>query len=150
MWRLHSLIAATGDFERLVRRLAEPKARLVRSVLETSELPELPAKKPLSRVPSRQLSRQRSEGNVQRAQSHDCSNTTEQRAPPGARLRSAPLAAERERERERESGPGGLTREVETPSPSNSPHDPMRLRGGLVGSHGRWKRPCVQTAHMAI
>jgi hypothetical protein len=22
--------------------------------------------------------------------------------------------------------------------------------GGLVGSHGRWKRPCLQTAHMTI
>jgi hypothetical protein len=135
MWRLHSLIAATGDFERLVRRLAEPKARLVRSVLETSELPELPAKKPLSRVPSRQLSRQRSEGNVQRAQSHDCSNTTEQRAPPGARLRSAPLAAERERQRERQ-------RERE--------RDRERDRVDLVGSHGRWKRPRLQTAHMTL
>jgi hypothetical protein len=53
-------------------------------------------------------------------------------------------------QRERESGPGGLTREVETPLPSNSPHDHMILRGDLVGSHGRWKRPCLQTAHMTI
>jgi hypothetical protein len=44
----------------------------------------------------------------------------------------------------------GLTREVETPLPSNSPHDHMLLREDLVGSHGRWKRPCLQTAHMTI
>jgi hypothetical protein len=31
------------------------------------------------------------------------------------------------------SGPGGLTREVETPLPSNSPHDPMILRVDLGG-----------------
>jgi hypothetical protein len=49
-----------------------------------------------------------------------------------------------------ESGPGGLTREVETPSPSNSPHDHIILRVDLVGSHGRWKRPCLQTAHMTV
>jgi hypothetical protein len=49
-----------------------------------------------------------------------------------------------------ESGAGGLTREVETPLPSNSPHDPMMLRVDLVGSHGRWKRPCLQTAHMTL
>jgi hypothetical protein len=57
---------------------------------------------------------------------------------------------EREREREREGereSTGGLTREVETPLPSNSPHDHMLLRErALVGSHGRWKRPCLQTA----
>jgi hypothetical protein len=47
-------------------------------------------------------------------------------------------------------GPGGFTRELETPSPSNSPRDPMILRGDLVGSHGRWKRPRLQTAHMTI
>jgi hypothetical protein len=35
----------------------------------------------------------------------------------------------------RESGPGGLTREVETPLPSNSPHDHMILRVDLVDSH---------------
>ena len=29
--------------------------------------------------------------------------------------------------------------------PSNSPHDHMILRGDLVDSHGRWKRPCLQT-----
>jgi hypothetical protein len=46
--------------------------------------------------------------------------------------------------------PGGLTREVETPLPSNSPHDPMVLRVDLVGSHGRWKRPCLETAHMTL
>jgi hypothetical protein len=34
--------------------------------------------------------------------------------------------------------------------PSNSPHDHMMLRVELVGSHGRWKRPCLQTAHMTI
>jgi hypothetical protein len=48
----------------------------------------------------------------------------------------------RERERERERGerePGGLTREVETPSLSNSPHDHMILR---EDSHGRWKKGC--------
>ena len=44
-----------------------------------------------------------------------------------------PLVAEcaprqRGRERGRESGPGGLTREVERPLPSNSPHDHMILR----------------------
>jgi hypothetical protein len=49
-----------------------------------------------------------------------------------------------------ESGPGGLTREVETPFPSNSPHGHMIWRVDLVGSHGRWKRPFLQTAHMAI
>jgi hypothetical protein len=48
------------------------------------------------------------------------------------------------------SGPGGLTREVETPLPSNSPHDHMILRVDRVGSHGRWKRPCLLTAHMTI
>jgi hypothetical protein len=32
-----------------------------------------------------------------------------------------------------ESGPGGLTREVETPLPSNSPHDHMILRGAHTG-----------------
>ena len=57
---------------------------------------------------------------------------------------------ERERERKRERGPGGLTREVETPLPSTSPHDPMILREDLVDSHGRWKRPRLQTAHMTI
>ena len=49
-----------------------------------------------------------------------------------------------------ESGPGGRTREVERPLPSNSPHDHMILREDLVDSHGRWKRPCLQTAHMTI
>jgi hypothetical protein len=34
--------------------------------------------------------------------------------------------------------------------PSNSPHDHMILRVHLVGSHGRWKRPCLQTAHITI
>jgi hypothetical protein len=34
---------------------------------------------------------------------------------------------------------------VETPLPSNSPHGHMILRVDLVGSHGRWKRPCLQT-----
>jgi hypothetical protein len=42
-----------------------------------------------------------------------------------------------------ESGPGGRTREVETPLASNSPHGHMRLRVDLVGSHGRWKRMTV-------
>jgi hypothetical protein len=46
--------------------------------------------------------------------------------------------------------PGGLTWEVERSLPSNSPHDHMILRVELVGSHGRWKRPCLQTAHMTI
>jgi hypothetical protein len=46
---------------------------------------------------------------------------------------------------EGDSGPGGLTREVETPLPSNSPHDHMILRVDLVDSHGRWKDPCLQT-----
>jgi hypothetical protein len=55
---------------------------------------------------------------------------------------------EREREREREYLVAHVTREVETPLPSNSPHDHMILRVDLVGSHGRWKRPCLQTAHM--
>jgi hypothetical protein len=58
--------------------------------------------------------------------------------------------SESERERERGRGPGGLSREVETPLPSNSPHYPMILREDLVGSHGRWKRPCLQTAHMTL
>jgi hypothetical protein len=39
--------------------------------------------------------------------------------------------------RHRESGAGGLTREVDTPLPSNNPHDHMILRVELVGSHGR-------------
>jgi hypothetical protein len=39
-----------------------------------------------------------------------------------------------------ESGPGGLTREVETPLPSNSPRDHMILRVDLVGSHARGVR----------
>jgi hypothetical protein len=30
---------------------------------------------------------------------------------------------------------------VETPLPSNSPHDHMILREELVGSRGRWKTP---------
>jgi hypothetical protein len=34
--------------------------------------------------------------------------------------------------------------------PSNHPHDHMILRVHLVGSHERWKRPCLQTTHMAI
>jgi hypothetical protein len=42
----------------------------------------------------------------------------------------------------------GSTREAETPLHSNSPHDQMILRVELVDSHGRWKRPCRQTAHM--
>jgi hypothetical protein len=29
--------------------------------------------------------------------------------------------------------------------PSHSPHDHMILRVDLVDSHGRWKRPCLQT-----
>jgi hypothetical protein len=41
--------------------------------------------------------------------------------------------------------PGGLTRAVERPLPSNSPHDHMILRVDLVDSHGRWKGPCLQT-----
>ena len=47
---------------------------------------------------------------------------------------------------------GGLhsTGGMETPLPSNSPHDHMILRVELVGSHARWKRPCLQTAHMTI
>ena len=53
-------------------------------------------------------------------------------------------------QRERESGPGGLTREEETPLPSNSPHDHMILRVDLVDSHGSWKRPRLHTAHMTI
>jgi hypothetical protein len=53
-------------------------------------------------------------------------------------------------ERVSESGPGGLAHEVDTPLPSKSPHDQMILRVDLVDSHGRWKRPCLQTAHMTI
>jgi hypothetical protein len=45
-----------------------------------------------------------------------------------------------------ERGPGGLTREVESPLASNSPHGHMVLREDLVGSHGRWNRPCLQTS----
>jgi hypothetical protein len=55
----------------------------------------------------------------------------------------------RQGERERETGPGRLTRQVERPLPSNSPHDHMILRGDLVDSHGRWKRHdrrCRQSA----
>jgi hypothetical protein len=44
---------------------------------------------------------------------------------------------------------GGLTREVEMSLPSYSPHDQMILRVDLMGSHGRWTRPCL-TAHMTI
>jgi hypothetical protein len=54
----------------------------------------------------------------------------------GSRCRSTPLSPTRG---ESESGAGGLTREVETPLPSNSPHDHMMLGVELVGSHGRWK-----------
>ena len=36
------------------------------------------------------------------------------------------------------------------PCLQNSSHDHMILRVDLVGSHGRWKRPCLQTAHMTI
>jgi hypothetical protein len=43
-----------------------------------------------------------------------------------------------------------FTREVETPLPSNSPHEHMILREELEDSHGRRKRPCLQTAHMTI
>ena len=38
---------------------------------------------------------------------------------------------------------GGLTREVEMSLPSYSPHDQMILRVDLMGSHGRWTRPCL-------
>jgi hypothetical protein len=38
--------------------------------------------------------------------------------------------------------------EVETPLPSNSPHDHMILRAELVDSHGRRKCPCHQTRLM--
>ena len=55
---------------------------------------------------------------------------------PGVRVASHRLASPRI----------GLTPE-ETPLPSNSPHDHMILR---VDLHGRWKRPCLQTAHMTI
>jgi hypothetical protein len=55
----------------------------------------------------------------------------------------------RRAERERERRPG-LAQEVETPLPSNSPHDHMILRVEQVDSHRRWKRPCLQTAHMTI
>jgi hypothetical protein len=48
------------------------------------------------------------------------------------------------------SRPIRRTREAGTPLPSNSPHDHMILRVDLVGSHGRWKRPCLPTAHMTI
>jgi hypothetical protein len=48
----------------------------------------------------------------------------------------------------RDSGAGGLTREVETPYCGPQGH--MILSVELVGSHGRWKRPCLQTAHMTI
>ena len=52
-----------------------------------------------------------------------------------------------------ERGAGGLTPEVETPLPSTSPHDHMILRVELVGSRGRWKRPCLNTSphdHMTL
>jgi hypothetical protein len=49
-----------------------------------------------------------------------------------------------------ESAPGGLTRDMETPLPSNSPHDHMILRVHLVDSHARWKRPCLQTTPDAM
>jgi hypothetical protein len=82
MWRLHLLTASAGDFERLVRRLNEPKARLVRSVLDAGEMPELPKAKALSRVPSRQVSRNRSEGGM-RPVSQDSSSAEQPRAPGG-------------------------------------------------------------------
>jgi hypothetical protein len=45
---------------------------------------------------------------------------------------------EREREREREGGPGGLTREVETPLPSNSPQrHQLPKRSSTVRSSSR-------------
>ena len=52
-------------------------------------------------------------------------------------------ARERERERERVDWTAAAL-------PSNNPHDHMILRVDLVDSHGRWKRPCLQTAHMTI
>jgi hypothetical protein len=38
-------------------------------------------------------------------------------------------------------GPAGLTREVETPLPSTSPHDPMMLRVDLGGLTREVERP---------
>ena len=35
-------------------------------------------------------------------------------------------------------------------SPTVRPREMERERVHLVGSHGRWKRPCLQTAHMTI
>jgi hypothetical protein len=46
----------------------------------------------------------------------------------GAERRSLVWTLSHPAHRERESGAGGLTREVETPLPSNSPHDHMLLR----------------------
>jgi hypothetical protein len=52
---------------------------------------------------------------------------------------------ERERERERERGDlMGSSHGVETPLPSNSPHDHVILRVDLVDSHGSWKRPSLK------
>jgi hypothetical protein len=66
------------------------------------------------------------------------------------RVRRASLVQVRRSGQERERERPGLTREAETPLPSNSPRDHMILRVDLVGSHGRWKRPRLQTAHMTI
>jgi hypothetical protein len=57
------------------------------------------------------------------------------------------LLSVRERERVELVGSHGRWKR---PCLSNSPHDHMMLRVELVGSHGRWKRPCLQTAHMTI
>jgi hypothetical protein len=45
------------------------------------------------------------------------------------------VSLRREREREREGSCGGLTRELEAPLPSNSPHDHMILRVELWWAH---------------
>jgi len=59
LWRVHQMTSASGDFDRLMKRVSnEAKARQVRAVLE-GQLPDLPAKlKPVSQQgrapPSRQ------------------------------------------------------------------------------------------------
>jgi hypothetical protein len=44
----------------------------------------------------------------------------------------------------------GWRRWAHAAAPHRSPLREERVRVELVGSHGRWKRPCLQTAHMTI
>lgn len=51
LWRVHQMTSASGDFDRLMKRVSnEAKARQVRAVLE-GQLPDLPAKLKVSADP---------------------------------------------------------------------------------------------------